>query len=111
MLPEVGRRYWQLLNLLVCPSPLADYTPTLMNVLIGSASRSNGRERQTTGGSVPNDAFDAMGIDSPRPGGSGAGGGGDGGGDVGGERICPHCTFVNEGSGSDCEICGLPLSG
>lgn len=76
-------------------------------VLMRAASRSNGRERQTTGGSggIPQDAFDAMGIDSPRP------GGGDGGGDVGGERICPHCTFVNEGSGSDCEICGLPLSG
>ncbi|RPD58377.1 polyubiquitin-tagged protein recognition complex Npl4 component [Lentinus tigrinus ALCF2SS1-6] len=24
-------------------------------------------------------------------------------------RICPHCTFENTHSGSDCEICGLPL--
>ncbi|WVN85392.1 nuclear protein localization protein 4 [Cryptococcus depauperatus CBS 7841] len=25
------------------------------------------------------------------------------------ERVCPHCTFVNENGGNDCEICGLPL--
>lgn len=25
------------------------------------------------------------------------------------ERPCPHCTFVNEGSGPDCGVCGLPL--
>lgn len=24
-------------------------------------------------------------------------------------RICPHCTFENDHSGSDCEVCGLPL--
>ncbi|EGO02804.1 hypothetical protein SERLA73DRAFT_119835 [Serpula lacrymans var. lacrymans S7.3] len=24
-------------------------------------------------------------------------------------RVCPHCTFENEHSGSDCEVCGLPL--
>jgi nuclear protein localization family protein 4 len=24
-------------------------------------------------------------------------------------RICPHCTFENSHSGSDCEVCGLPL--
>ncbi len=24
-------------------------------------------------------------------------------------RICPHCTFENTHSGTDCEICGLPL--
>ncbi|KAI0793281.1 NPL4 family-domain-containing protein [Abortiporus biennis] len=27
-----------------------------------------------------------------------------------GIRICPHCTFENTGTGSDCEICGLPLT-
>ncbi|KZP32264.1 polyubiquitin-tagged protein recognition complex, Npl4 component [Athelia psychrophila] len=29
---------------------------------------------------------------------------------AGGIRICPHCTFENEHGGSDCEVCGLPLS-
>lgn len=24
-------------------------------------------------------------------------------------RICPHCTFENDHSGNDCEVCGLPL--
>ncbi|KAF7975749.1 hypothetical protein HWV62_8533 [Athelia sp. TMB] len=27
-----------------------------------------------------------------------------------GARICPHCTFENYHGGSDCEVCGLPLS-
>jgi nuclear protein localization family protein 4 len=27
-----------------------------------------------------------------------------------GVRICPHCTFENEHGGTDCEVCGLPLS-
>lgn len=35
--------------------------------------------------------------------GAAAGGGG------AGIRICPHCTFENTHSGTDCEICGLPL--
>ncbi|KAG9124158.1 nuclear protein localization protein 4, partial [Ceratobasidium sp. 392] len=26
-------------------------------------------------------------------------------------RPCPHCTFVNEPGVTDCEVCGLPLSG
>lgn len=26
-------------------------------------------------------------------------------------RICPHCTFENNHSGGDCEVCGLPLDG
>ncbi|KAI5124405.1 hypothetical protein M0805_008289 [Coniferiporia weirii] len=28
----------------------------------------------------------------------------------GGVRVCPHCTFENSHGGSDCEVCGLPLS-
>ncbi|ODO07176.1 nuclear protein localization protein 4 [Cryptococcus wingfieldii CBS 7118] len=59
----------------------------------------------------PTSSFNNLGIDSP----SGAGASGSAGGDAnaGGtrERICPHCTFVNEHGGSDCEICGLPLDG
>ncbi|KAL0950742.1 hypothetical protein HGRIS_007515 [Hohenbuehelia grisea] len=27
-----------------------------------------------------------------------------------GIRICPHCTFENDHGGTDCEVCGLPLS-
>lgn len=54
----------------------------------------------------------AMGIQSPSqtPGPGDAGSSGDAGGGTG-EKICPHCTFVNTGPASDCEICGLPLSG
>jgi nuclear protein localization family protein 4 len=57
------------------------------------------------GGETPSSALDAMGIGSPgaNPGGSAAGGSA--------EVTCPHCTFVNPGSRSDCEICGLPLAG
>jgi nuclear protein localization family protein 4 len=65
-------------------------------------SRHNGNG---AGNNPPSQAFDDLGINSPA-GGSSGGGGGDGG-----PRVCPHCTFVNEGSGSDCDICGLPLSG
>jgi len=25
-------------------------------------------------------------------------------------RICPHCTFENTHSGTDCDVCGLPLN-
>ncbi|KIY67449.1 polyubiquitin-tagged protein recognition complex, Npl4 component [Cylindrobasidium torrendii FP15055 ss-10] len=25
-------------------------------------------------------------------------------------RVCPHCTFENDHSGTDCEVCGLPLA-
>ena len=40
----------------------------------------------------------------------GAAAAGGGGGDTApGIRICPHCTFENTHSGTDCEICGLPL--
>ncbi|KAK4683809.1 nuclear protein localization protein 4, partial [Tremellales sp. Uapishka_1] len=46
-------------------------------------------------------AFGDLDIGSPA-GSNGANGGG-------GEKICPHCTFVNEAGTSDCEICGLPL--
>ncbi|THH08842.1 hypothetical protein EW146_g8863 [Bondarzewia mesenterica] len=32
------------------------------------------------------------------------------GGGTAGVRVCPHCTFENAHGGSDCEVCGLPLS-
>lgn len=56
------------------------------------------------GGETPSSALDAMGIGSP-----GANPGSAAGGSA--EVTCPHCTFVNPGSRSDCEICGLPLAG
>lgn len=68
----------------------------------------------------PSAAFDRMGIDSPippstastnGPGGAGADASAGGGGSASGERVCPHCTFVNEAGRSDCDICGLPLDG
>ena len=65
---------------------------------IGGRPNENGQ-----GNNPPFQAFDDLGINSPA---GGSGGGGDGG-----PRVCPHCTFVNEGTGSDCDICGLPLSG
>lgn len=38
-----------------------------------------------------------------------AAGGSGGGAAAGNIRICPHCTFENTHTGSDCEVCGLPL--
>ncbi|KAA1468500.1 polyubiquitin-tagged protein recognition complex Npl4 component [Dentipellis sp. KUC8613] len=35
---------------------------------------------------------------------------GGGGGGASGTRVCPHCTFENSHGGTDCEVCGLPLS-
>lgn len=29
----------------------------------------------------------------------------------GGKKVCPHCTFENDASASDCDVCGLPLGG
>ncbi|KAH9919119.1 polyubiquitin-tagged protein recognition complex Npl4 component [Fomitopsis serialis] len=53
---------------------------------------------------IPPDVFDQIARQS--------GGQGDGFGSAGGgERVCPHCTFVNTHGGSDCEICSLPLEG
>jgi nuclear protein localization family protein 4 len=33
------------------------------------------------------------------------------GGRGGVEVVCVHCTFVNPAGTTDCEICGLPVSG
>jgi nuclear protein localization protein 4 homolog len=35
--------------------------------------------------------------------------GANGGPGSSGIMICPHCTFENTHSGTDCEVCGLPL--
>lgn len=29
---------------------------------------------------------------------------------IGVGKVCPHCTFENASSNTDCEVCGLPLS-
>ena len=49
---------------------------------------------------IPPEVFDQIARESG--GGAQSGGGSN-------IRICPHCTFENTHSGSDCEICGLPL--
>lgn len=47
---------------------------------------------------IPPEVFDQIAADdAARAGGSG------------GIKICPHCTFENDHSGGDCEVCGLPL--
>lgn len=38
------------------------------------------------------------------------GGSGGAGESSSGVRVCPHCTFENAHGGTDCEVCGLPLS-
>ncbi|KAI5475892.1 nuclear protein localization protein 4-like protein [Pseudohyphozyma bogoriensis] len=40
-----------------------------------------------------------------------AGGGGGGGANANGMIACPHCTFENNPGATDCDVCGLPLSG
>jgi nuclear protein localization protein 4 homolog len=49
---------------------------------------------------IPQDILDQIAAEEAA---SGAGGSG------GNIRICPHCTFENTHSGTDCEVCGLPL--
>lgn len=84
----------------------------------------NGNENGGAGrfaADTPTPQFGQMGIDSPpRQGGSGSGSGmqatsDNGGGheaDIGGgAKVCPHCTFENDTGASDCDMCGLPLSG
>ncbi|CAD6571324.1 MAG: nuclear protein localization protein 4 [Tremellales sp. Tagirdzhanova-0007] len=85
---------------------------TLLTIVESSTS-ANAPNGSGHRGTTPSSAFDALGIDSPTPPASrdsvpsttvpSAA--------PSGERVCPHCTFVNEGTGSDCDICGLPLDG
>ncbi|KIR37157.1 nuclear protein localization protein 4 [Cryptococcus deuterogattii MMRL2647] len=101
----------------------SDGWQTLLTIVDSEVS-SNGRSNPP-----PTSSFNNLGIDSPSftgPSGGGSATGSSappsGPGSVGAgagasasassrERICPHCTFVNEHGGSDCEICGLPLDG
>ncbi|KAF7339992.1 hypothetical protein MVEN_01916900 [Mycena venus] len=53
---------------------------------------------------IPQDVFDQIAAEEA------AARGADGGGSSAGIRICPHCTFENAHGGTDCEVCGLPLS-
>lgn len=41
----------------------------------------------------------------------GGGGVGESTSEPAGPRACPHCTFENPPGNTDCELCGLPLSG
>ncbi|EIW72439.1 hypothetical protein TREMEDRAFT_58601 [Tremella mesenterica DSM 1558] len=86
---------------------------TLLTIVESSFTEASTPPQSNTS-SIPSAAFDRMGIDSPLPNnstastnGTGVGAGTGVGG--GGEKICPHCTFVNEAGKTDCDICGLPL--
>lgn len=93
-----------LLTIAESSGALFSFPSVMTSEIDEKGSRRNGNGQ---GNNPPSQAFDDLGINSPAGGSSGGGGGG---GD-GGPRVCPHCTFVNEGTGSDCDICGLPLSG
>ncbi|KIR82129.1 nuclear protein localization protein 4 [Cryptococcus gattii EJB2] len=104
----------------------SDGWQTLLTIVDSEVSP-NGRSNPP-----PTSSFNNLGIDSPSftgpPGGGGSGtessappsgpgsvgagaGAGAGASASSRERVCPHCTFVNEHGGGDCEICGLPLDG
>jgi nuclear protein localization family protein 4 len=84
---------------------------TLLQIVESSAAGSGTNAPGGAGNETPSAAFEGMGIDSPHGQTDASAAGGGGGGDSGGERICPHCTYINEPGSSDCEVCGLPLSG
>ena len=52
---------------------------------------------------IPQEIFDQIAAEEAATGaGVGAGGFGTG-------KVCPHCTFENDASRVDCDVCGLPL--
>ena len=57
---------------------------------------------------IPQEVLDQIAAEEASHGGVSRGSGGSG--TSSGIRICPHCTFENVHSGSDCEVCGLPLA-
>lgn len=79
---------------------------TLLQIVASSAPSSGPSNGNAGRSETPLAQFEGMGIGS-----SDVAGDGGSGGDAGGEKMCPHCTFINEGGRSDCEVCGLPLSG
>ncbi|KAK1229814.1 nuclear protein localization protein 4 [Marasmius sp. AFHP31] len=50
---------------------------------------------------IPQDVLDQIAAEEAAASGSG--------GATPGTKTCPHCTFENESSRSDCDVCGLPL--
>ena len=57
---------------------------------------------------IPQEVLDQIAATEASNGGVG-GDSNDDSGTSSGIRICPHCTFENAHSGTDCEVCGLPL--
>ncbi|KAF8078317.1 NPL4 family-domain-containing protein [Lyophyllum atratum] len=51
---------------------------------------------------IPQEVFDQIAAEEAARAASGPSG-------VQGVRVCPHCTFENDHSRPDCEVCGLPL--
>ncbi|KAL4261695.1 Nuclear protein localization protein 4 [Pleurotus pulmonarius] len=75
---------------------------TFMTIVRESApSRPSQPTVTSSNDEIPQDVLDQIAAEeaASRPSGSGSSG----------LRICPHCTFENEHSGRDCEVCGLPL--
>ena len=58
---------------------------------------------------IPQDVLDQIAAEEASHRGVGRGSNG-GSGTSSGIRMCPHCTFENSHSGTDCEVCGLPLA-
>ena len=76
-----------------------------------------GPEKSVNGGSgdmmdsdIPQEVLDQIAAEEASHGGVDGDGGSGGNGTSSGIRICPHCTFENVHSGTDCEVCGLPLA-
>ncbi|KAL7424724.1 nuclear protein localization protein 4 [Cryptotrichosporon argae] len=77
-----------------------------------SVGASAATARPVAAAAAPSAQFDRMDLHSPAPElGAPVGGGGSGSGGGAAEKVCPHCTFINPPSATDCEICSLPLSG
>ncbi|KAF9056688.1 NPL4 family-domain-containing protein [Panaeolus papilionaceus] len=78
-----------------------DSWQTLMTFTRESAPA--GRPSGVVDDDIPQEVLDQIAAETAASG-SNAGSG------SGGIRICPHCTFENTHSRSDCEVCGLPLA-
>ena len=58
---------------------------------------------------IPQEVLDQIAAEEASHGGVGRDSNG-GNGNSSAIRVCPHCTFENDHSGRDCEVCGLPLA-
>ncbi|KAK7064546.1 nuclear protein localization protein 4 [Favolaschia claudopus] len=75
---------------------------TLMTFTRESASAAQPSSSSRQDDEIPQDILDQIAAEEAASAGAG--------GTSSGIKICPHCTFENAHSGTDCEVCGLPLS-